>query len=88
MQYETIVVERHDQVALITLNRPEAMNALSAQMMVEMHGVINELDSDDRCRAIVLTGNEKAFAAGADIKEMVDQTYLTAVQTEFLGEWD
>ncbi len=88
MQYETILVERHDQVALITLNRPEAMNALSAKMMVEIHGVINELDLDDQCRAIVLTGNEKAFAAGADIKEMVDQNYLTAVQTEFLGSWD
>ena len=88
MQYETILVERHDQVALITLNRPSAMNALSAQMKREVHGVITELDSDDQCRAIVLTGNDKAFAAGADIKEMVDQTYLNAVQTEFLGEWD
>lgn len=88
MSYQTIIVSRHDQVALITLNRPEAMNALSAAMKQEMQAVIGELDADDQCRAIVLTGNEKAFAAGADIKEMVDQTYLEAVKTEFLGEWD
>ena len=88
MQYQTIQLDQHDHVAVITLNRPDAMNALSAQMMLEMHGVINQLDHDDQIRAIVLTGSDKAFAAGADIKEMVDQTYLEALQTEFLGEWD
>ncbi len=88
MSYQTIKLDRHDHVAVITLNRPEAMNALSAQMMLEVHEVIHELDSDDQIRAIVLTGSEKAFAAGADIKEMVDQTHLEALKSEFLGEWD
>ncbi len=88
MSFKTIQLQTHDQVAVITLDRPEAMNALSAQMMAEVHQVILQLDSDDNIRAIVLTGNEKAFAAGADIKEMVDQTYLNALQSEFLGQWD
>jgi enoyl-CoA hydratase len=88
MSYTTIQVDHHDHVSVITLNRPEAMNALSSQMMHEMYDVIHQLDNDDKIRAIVLTGNNKAFAAGADIKEMVDQTYLNALQSEFLGQWD
>lgn len=88
MSYKTIQLQTHDHVAVIMLDRPEAMNALSAQMMAEVHQLIHQLDSDDNIRAIVLTGSDKAFAAGADIKEMVDQTYLNALQSEFLGQWD
>jgi len=88
MPYETLTVSRESAVALVTLNRPEALNALSRQMLQDMMAVIEELDADDGVRAIVITGNEKSFAAGADIKEMVDQTYVTALLEEFLGGWD
>lgn len=88
MTYQTIIVERQDHVATLTLNRPEAMNALSAQMKLEVLDAIHALDADASVAAIVIAGNDKAFAAGADIKEMADQTYLQALDTEFLGEWE
>ena len=68
--YETILVDVADGVALITLNRPQALNALNAQMMRDMTGALQALDADARVGAIVIAGSPKAFAAGADIKEM------------------
>ncbi|WP_284165723.1 enoyl-CoA hydratase-related protein [Frigidibacter sp. SD6-1] len=70
MTYETLLIESHGPVRLIRLNRPEALNALSAQLMGELAAALTAMDGDPDVRAIVVTGSEKAFAAGADIREM------------------
>lgn len=74
MTYTSILVERRGRVGLITLNRPQAMNALNNQLMLELMDALEAFDRDDDVGAMVVTGNEKAFAAGADIKEMADKT--------------
>ena len=76
MNYETILFERQGAVALITLNRPKALNALCAELFEELKEVIDLVEADDDIAVVVLTGNEKAFAAGADILEMKDQSYI------------
>lgn len=76
MAYETITVEVSDYIATIGLNRPEAMNALNKQMMTELAKAMDEADRNDKVRCIILTGTEKAFAAGADVKEMADKTFV------------
>jgi enoyl-CoA hydratase len=86
MIYETIAVERDAGVALIRLNRPKALNALNAQLMTELSTCIEAFDHDDAVRCIVLTGSEKAFAAGADIKEMADKSYAEAFREDFFTE--
>lgn len=75
MTYETILLERKDAVGVITLNRPKVMNALCEALFNEVADAIDELEADDNIAAIVITGSDKAFAAGADIVEMKDQTY-------------
>ncbi|WP_341523838.1 enoyl-CoA hydratase [Pseudomonas sp. G.S.17] len=75
MAYETILIEIQGQVGLITLNRPSALNALNAQLINELNHALDALDSDRNIGCIVLTGSAKAFAAGADIKEMADLVY-------------
>lgn len=75
MAYETLIVEIEDYTALIRLNRPEALNALNARMMQELAQAIAAADRNDKVRCIVLTGSEKAFAAGADVKEMAEKTF-------------
>ena len=77
MAYELIELTREGRVATIQLNRPKALNALNAEMMGEVAAALAELERDDDIGCVVLTGNEKAFAAGADIKEMVDDDYLS-----------
>ena len=72
MAYENILVETRGRVALITLNRPKAMNALSPELMRELSEALSDFDANDGVGAIVVTGSEKAFAAGADIKAMKD----------------
>jgi len=74
MPYEMILTETRGRVGLITLNRPQAMNALNNQLMRELMDALEAFDKDDDIGAMVITGNEKAFAAGADIKEMADKT--------------
>ena len=74
MPYEMILTATHGRVGLITLNRPQAMNALNNQLMRELMDALEAFDKDDNIRAMVITGNEKAFAAGADIKEMADKS--------------
>ena len=74
MPYELILVETHGQVGLITINRPQAMNALNNQLMRELMDALEAFDKNDAIGAMVIGGNEKAFAAGADIKEMADRT--------------
>jgi len=74
MPYKMILTETHGHVGLITLNRPQAMNALNNQLMRELMDALEAFDKNDDVGAMVITGNEKAFAAGADIKEMADKS--------------
>ena len=76
MAYETIIVEIEDHVALIKLNRPDALNALNAQLMSELAEALGEAQLNEKVRCIVLTGSEKAFAAGADIKMMSEKSFV------------
>jgi enoyl-CoA hydratase len=84
VSFETLLVEVRGPVGLITLNRPKALNALSGQTMDELTQALDSLDADPAIGAIVLTGSEKAFAAGADIKEMKDQTFADAFNGDFI----
>lgn len=81
MTYTSILVETRGRVGLITLNRPQALNALNNQLMHEVMDALNTFDKDDNIGAMVITGNEKAFAAGADIKEMVNQSSKEMAET-------
>ncbi|MBZ4689709.1 enoyl-CoA hydratase [Cereibacter changlensis JA139] len=83
MAYETLIVEIEDYVAVIRLNRPDAMNALNSQLMSELAQALGEADRNDKVRCIVLTGSEKAFAAGADIKEMAEQSFVDMFGGDF-----
>ncbi len=74
MPYEMILIEIRGRVGLVTLNRPQAMNALNNQLMNELMDALGKFDQNDHVGAMVITGNEKAFAAGADIKEMADKS--------------
>ncbi len=85
MAYKTILVETHEQVGLITLNRPDALNALSPELMRELGEALLAYDADDDIGAIVLTGNEKAFAAGADIKDMQPKGFIDVFMEDFLA---
>ena len=86
MAYETITVDIADGVALITLNRPDAMNALNSQLLGELADAVADADQSDKVRCIVLTGSEKAFAAGADIKEMADKSFVEMYRSNFFGD--
>jgi len=86
--HETILIERRDRVALITLNRPEALNALNLQLMTELTGAAAELDGDPGIGCIVITGGERAFAAGADIKEMQPQGYMDMYMSDWFAGWE
>ena len=81
MAYNTLIVEIEDHVAVVQLNRPDVMNALNAELLGELAEAIADLDKNTKVRAIVLTGNDKAFAAGADITEMKERTFDYAYQT-------
>ncbi|GAA3718535.1 enoyl-CoA hydratase [Gordonia hankookensis] len=85
---ETIIVERDGRVGLITLNRPKALNALNTTLMNEVVGAATEFDHDPDIGAIVITGSDRAFAAGADIKEMSSKSYSAVVTESFFGAWD
>jgi len=85
MTYTSILVETREKVGLITLNRPQAMNALNNQLMRELMDALEVFDKDDNVGAMVITGNEKAFAAGADIKEMADKTIQQMMDRDHLA---
>ncbi|MEO1959712.1 MAG: enoyl-CoA hydratase [Paracoccus sp. (in: a-proteobacteria)] len=85
MAYETIIVEIEDEIALIRLNRPEALNALNSALITELAEALREADGNDKIRCVVLTGSEKAFAAGADIKEMSEKTFVDMFMSNFFG---
>src|SRR5690606_33103384 len=84
MSYENILVETRGPVGLITLNRPQALNALCAELVAEMAQALDAFEADDEVGAIVITGSEKAFAAGADIKEMQPKSYMDAYLEDFI----
>jgi enoyl-CoA hydratase len=85
--YETILVDREERVGTITLNRPKALNALNSQVMHEVTGAAAEFDNDPGIGAIIITGNDKAFAAGADIKEMSELSFGDVFGQDFFATW-
>ena len=87
-EYATLIVTREGKVGVITLNRPKALNALNSQLVGELCEVLNVFDKDPEIGCIVITGGEKAFAAGADIKEMQSKTSVEAYSTAFLAPYD
>jgi len=88
MAYENIVVETKGRVGVIRLNRPNALNALNAALMAEVTQAVGAFEADANIGCMLITGSEKAFAAGADIKEMADKTFIDAFGSDFAGNWD
>ena len=88
MTYETILVETREAVTLVTLNRPQALNALNSQVLADLTQAFQAYDADPSQRCLVLTGSEKAFAAGADIKEMSDQSFASMYASNFFVGWE
>ncbi len=88
MSYQTIVVETRGRVGLVRLNRPQALNALNAALFGELSRAIAAFEADAGVGCILLTGSEKAFAAGADIKEMADKSYTDVSTSNWAGAWD
>ena len=88
MAYEMITSEKKGKVGLITLNRPDALNALNSQLIAEMGKALDKFEADKNIGCIVITGSEKAFAAGADIKEMQPKSYMEAYKDNFLHDWE
>ena len=87
MSYETIIVETRGHVGLIRLNRPQALNALNSALIRELSQAVDAFEADGDIRCMLITGSEKAFAAGADIKEMVDKTFNEAFLGNFMASW-
>ncbi len=87
MAYETILVETRGHVGLVRLNRPKALNALNAQVIAELTEVLAAYDANPDVAAVVITGSDKAFAAGADIKEMASKDYVEASVGDFIAPW-
>jgi enoyl-CoA hydratase len=88
MTYESIVVETRGRVGVIKLNRPQALNALNSKLVGELSAAIDAFEADRNIGCLLITGSEKAFAAGADIKEMADKSFLDAFFGDFVSTWD
>lgn len=88
MTYETIIVETSGRVGQITLNRPQALNALNSQLIADLTEALTKFEADDAIGAVLITGSEKAFAAGADIKEMAPKSYMDVYTEDFAATWD
>jgi enoyl-CoA hydratase len=88
MAYSNIIVDTKGRVGLVTLNRPAALNALNGELIAELGKAIDAYEADDDIGCIVITGSDKAFAAGADIKEMQTKTYMQAFKEDFIASWD
>jgi enoyl-CoA hydratase len=88
MSYSYIAVEQKGRVGVITLNRPKQLNALSPDLMAELGKALHALDTDPAVGALLITGNEKAFAAGADITAMKDFSYMHAYKTDYITGWE
>ena len=87
MAYETILVDTKGKVGVITLNRPQALNALNAQVVKEMGQALDVFEANEAIGCIVITGSDKSFAAGADIKEMQNKTFMQAYKDDFIHSW-
>ena len=85
MAYKTLIVEIEDHVCLIRLNRPEALNALNSELVTELGQAVSEADENEKVRVIVLTGSDKAFAAGADISEMAEKGFIDVFRGDLFG---
>jgi enoyl-CoA hydratase len=88
MTYEFILVHREEPIAIAQINRPKQLNALNGQVMQELTSALEELDNDDAIRCMIVTGNERAFGAGADIKDMADATAVEMLQRNWIAYWD
>ena len=89
MAFENILVEKTGGVAVVRYNRPQALNALNGKLMAELSEALAELDADESVRCLILTGSDKAFAAGADIKEMKDRSFMDVYKTDFItATWE
>jgi enoyl-CoA hydratase len=88
MTYETLIVETKGKVGLIRLNRPQALNALNSRLIEELTAAADGFEANDNIACVVITGSEKAFAAGADIKEMQAKSYMDAFKGDFAASWD
>jgi enoyl-CoA hydratase len=88
MAYQNILVETRDKVGIIRLNRPQALNALNAALMAEVTQAVAAFEADAGIACMIVSGSEKAFAAGADIKEMADKSYMDAFMGDFAAGWD
>ena len=86
--YENIIVETRGRVGIIKLNRPQALNALNAKLIGELSTAIDAFEADRNIGCLVITGSEKAFAAGADIKDMAGKSHMDAFMGDFAGNWD
>jgi enoyl-CoA hydratase/carnithine racemase len=86
-KYNTLLTEMRGNVALITLNRPKALNALCDELIAELNTATSAMDKDPAVKAIVITGSERAFAAGADITEMCERDYMEAFRTNMFEVW-
>jgi enoyl-CoA hydratase len=88
MAYQNIVVETRGKIGIIRLNRPQALNALNAALIAELTQAVAAFEADAGIACMIVTGSEKAFAAGADIKEMADKSYMDAFMGDFAANWD
>src|SRR5919198_107267 len=88
MSTETIIVERRGRVGIVRLNRPQALNALNVQLMGEFLGAVEAFDAEAGVGCILITGSDKAFAAGADIKEMADKTYIDIFRADYTADYE
>lgn len=88
MSYEHILTETRGRVGIIRLNRPQALNALNTKLVAELSAAIGGFEADDTIGCLIITGSEKAFAAGADIKEMADKSFIEAYMGDFAAAWD
>ena len=88
MSYQNIIVETKGRVGIIQLNRPQALNALNRDLICDLVQAIDGFEADDNIGCLLITGGDKAFAAGADIKEMADKTFIEAYLGNFAADWD
>jgi enoyl-CoA hydratase len=88
MNYKNIIVSKEEGFAVVQFNRPDVLNAINMELMAELVEALEALDRDDEVRCVILTGNEKAFAAGADIKEMADASAMEMLKRDQFSRWD